>query len=249
MKRIYLYDKTNGNIFTIIHNSKVKKEKIEKEKFVHLNSKGQKVTRKIINYKKKLIDCDCDEFLMQKKMPLITDGGKWKSILKNLKDNKIENLGWIIHEEVEGGMSRLKVDISAKEPKIISKPYLKISILSEAANFLEKKGSKDKYSFESDGQKPLQLRVEAFNFSCLKCKPSDSDQRNTDLNLKVKVYTDRGRLCNKIGVYDLRDGEFTCNLVLPDESIPNVRIYAGLEDKDFVKSPIVFSNAILIDCI
>lgn len=196
---------------------------------------------------------DCTTEMVEAQKQQMKDGEPWAFILDLITDRNIDNLGCVHAPLLDTSMSYLCANDAVDPPQLIPKPYLKLSVISPDAVFIESKmlgssSTKDHYTFDSDGIKELELTLEACDFSDTKCKRGKKDKKHKGLNKKVRVYVTHGRLDRKNGIYDLTDGECIIKWLLPDQSITDAQIYAGDTHKEFVKSSHLCSNTINVEC-
>lgn len=201
-----------------------------------------------------IVEEDCTPEMVESHKGRMKEGEPWSYMLDRLTDRDVNNLGCVHAPFHDTPMSYLCVDESGPQPKLVPKPYLKLSVISADAEFLNSKSwgpssRKDHYTFQSDGVKHLELKLEMLRSGDEKCKRKDTDKKDKSANRKVRVYVTRGRLDKKDGIYELENGECQIKWLLPDESICDAQIFAGDTHRDYVNSPFLCSNTIDIDCI
>nr|BDD47568.1 hypothetical protein 2 [bacterium] len=197
---------------------------------------------------------DCTSEMVEDLKKRMKEGESWAFMLDLLTDNDINNLGCIHSPLLDTPMSYLCIDDSGVPLKLVPKPYLNLSVISADANHLKSdpwgpSSCKDCYTFETDGAKALEVKLQMCQFKDTECKRAKEDKKDPSFNKPVQVYVTHGRLDKKNGRYNLVNGECTIKWVLPDESICDAQIYVGDTHKDYVNSPHLCSNTINVECL
>lgn len=221
-----------------------------------------KVTKKVINrhiHSQRTPDgtgfetVDCDDAFAQSITGQTGPGEAYEYLLQKVTDNDPSNLDYVLEPFIDVPTSQLTINSSLTTKAIEPKPYLKLSVISPDATFIESRtfgisSSKDYWKFNSDGQKALQLKLEVCKFKDKRCKRNKADKKEKSLNKAVHVVVTHGRLDQKNGRYDLAAGECLIDWVLPDESIHAAQIYVEDTHRNYEQSEHLCSNTINVEC-
>lgn len=190
---------------------------------------------------------DCDEELVQKLLAQTGPGGAYEFLLQKVTENKIENLGYVLEIFKNASTSQLCINATGEKAALSSKPYLQLSLISPEATFLESERMLEKWSFDSDGETPLLLKVEARSFTDAECLRKDDDTK-VGHGFDIQAIVSHGRLNPKNGQYTLVNGECEIEWILPNESIEDAKIFVRDFHTKYEKSDFVGSNTVVVRC-
>lgn len=105
----------------------------------------------------------------------------------------------------------------------------------------------EKWSFDSDGETPLLLKVEARSFTDAECLRKDDDTK-VGHGFDIQAIVSHGRLNPKNGQYTLVNGECEIEWILPNESIEDAKIFVRDFHTKYEKSDFVGSNTVVVRC-
>jgi len=192
---------------------------------------------------------DCTNELVQNLLDQTNPGGAYEFLIQKVTDQKIENLGYVLQNFQDTSTSHLIVDDkNPKNTKLHPKPYLKLSVISDTAEFIEKKQNTEFWSFDSDGQSPLRLKVETCFFGGANCLRQNEDQKDLKAIYDIQVIVSHGRLNPKNGRFKLSQGEVEIEWILPDESIEAAKIFVRDLHTKYEKSDFIGSNTVSVRC-
>lgn len=192
---------------------------------------------------------DCTEDLVQNLLSQTGPGEGYEFLVQKVTDQKLQNLGYVLQNYQDTSTSNLSVDDSVdKKRKLHPKPYLKLSVVSGTAQLIEAKKMNEFWSFDSDGQTPLTLKVECCCFENAECNRSQGDSKHLEAIYDIQAVVSHGRLNPKNGIYKLNQGEALIEWLLPDESIERARIFVRDLHTEYERSEFIGSNTINVRC-
>lgn len=191
---------------------------------------------------------DADDELVARLLAQTGPGGAYEFLLQKVTDNKIENLGYVLETFKNASTSQLRIDTAKQKAALSAKPYLHLTISSPEATLVGTERMLEKWSFDSDGETPLRLKVESRCFTDAECLRKVDDMKAADHSFDVQAIVSHGRLKPKNGQYKLVNGTCEIEWILPNESIEDAKIFVRDFHTKYEKSEFVGSNTVTVRC-